>query len=98
MLVSKYADELQELGFDLWDEEDRIRNADIPDFSEVDLPCFFCVRLPELDITFVIDEHRRVWAVDALIDLSYLGLTAKDFPLEGDEDEDDVEEVGYRLQ
>ncbi len=75
MLESRYANELTELGFDEWSEEDGITREDIPVFMDTDLPCFFLVEIPDMPITFVVDELRKVWCADGLIDLSYLGFS-----------------------
>ena len=85
MSESIYADELSELGFDEWSEEDGIAPSDHPDFPDHDLPCFFRVEVPNMPLTFAIDEFKRLWAADGLFDLSYLGFTEMEIR---DEEED----------
>ena len=74
MSESRYADELRRRCLEEWDDKDGISTDDFPVFPDEDLPCFFMIDVPGSYFTFAVDEHRCLWVIDELVDLSDLGF------------------------
>lgn len=92
MPESEHAAELVRLGFEKLDKKDGITYEDIAVFPDSDLPCFFLVDSPTMEVTFAVDEFRTVWEADGLIDLSYLGFSEMEM-----NDPEGVEEAEYTV-